>query len=189
MGKRCLSHVDQHRAGAGRRRQPLRRRSACVMSTSGSLLITCCMTCRWVSMRAKWSSCAGHPDRAKASSPRIDSVRGDRRFGRIHHPVATRFDEAEVSGGDGVPVLHLYPHKTVLENVILAPMKVKGLARHEAQKIAMSLLTRVRVPEKAAVISPIRPEVSSNVWPSPAHLQCGRRSCCSTNRPLRSTPK
>lgn len=27
---------------------------------------------------------------------------------------------------------NLYPHKAILENVILAPMKAKGLARHEA---------------------------------------------------------
>ena len=44
---------------------------------------------------------------------------------------------------------NLFPHMTVLENITLAPMKVKGLARPEAEKIARELLARVRIPDKA----------------------------------------
>src|SRR6266851_5909969 len=44
---------------------------------------------------------------------------------------------------------NLFPHMTVLENITLAPMKVKGLGRGEAEKIARDLLARVRIPDKA----------------------------------------
>jgi len=44
---------------------------------------------------------------------------------------------------------NLFPHMTVLENITLAPMKVKGLPRAEAVKIARDLLARVRIPDKA----------------------------------------
>ncbi|MGJ7912011.1 amino acid ABC transporter ATP-binding protein [Neobacillus sp. LXY-1] len=44
---------------------------------------------------------------------------------------------------------HLFPHKTVLKNLTYAPMKVKGLAKAEAEKIAMELLEKVGLSEKA----------------------------------------
>jgi len=44
---------------------------------------------------------------------------------------------------------NLFPHMTVLENVTLAPTKVKGLSSAEAEKIARVLLERVRIPDKA----------------------------------------
>jgi glutamate transport system ATP-binding protein len=44
---------------------------------------------------------------------------------------------------------NLFPHMTVLENIMLAPMKVKGLGRGDAEKIARDLLARVRIPDKA----------------------------------------
>jgi arginine/lysine/histidine transport system ATP-binding protein len=44
---------------------------------------------------------------------------------------------------------HLFPHKTVLENLTYAPIKVKGLSKAEAEKIAFDLLERVGLAEKA----------------------------------------
>lgn len=46
---------------------------------------------------------------------------------------------------------NLFPHLTVLQNITLAPMKVKGLSQEAAEKLAMELLTRVGIPEKAHV--------------------------------------
>ena len=43
----------------------------------------------------------------------------------------------------------LYPHMTALQNITLAPIKVKKKTREEAEKKAMELLTRVGIPEKA----------------------------------------
>ena len=44
---------------------------------------------------------------------------------------------------------NLFPHMTVLENIMLAPMKVKHVARSEAEKTARELLARVGLAEKA----------------------------------------
>jgi ABC-type polar amino acid transport system ATPase subunit len=44
---------------------------------------------------------------------------------------------------------NLFPHMTAIENIMLAPMRVKGLSRAEAEKIARDLLARVRIPDKA----------------------------------------
>ncbi|WP_054635599.1 amino acid ABC transporter ATP-binding protein [Thalassobacillus sp. C254] len=45
---------------------------------------------------------------------------------------------------------NLFPHKTVLENVTLAPQKVKGMAKQEADKIGKSLLEKVGLADKAS---------------------------------------
>jgi general L-amino acid transport system ATP-binding protein len=44
---------------------------------------------------------------------------------------------------------NLFPHLTVLENLTLAPIKVAGMDKAEAEAIAMALLERVRIPEQA----------------------------------------
>ncbi|MFO1443550.1 amino acid ABC transporter ATP-binding protein [Bacillus sp. Bva_UNVM-123] len=44
---------------------------------------------------------------------------------------------------------HLFPHKTVLQNLTYAPMKVKGLSKQEADKIGLELLEKVGLSAKA----------------------------------------
>ncbi len=44
---------------------------------------------------------------------------------------------------------NLFPHLTVLQNCMLAPMRSRGLGRDEAESIAMKFLKRVRIPEQA----------------------------------------
>ncbi len=44
---------------------------------------------------------------------------------------------------------NLFPHLTVLENCVLAPMWVRKTPRREAEKAAMEFLERVRIPEQA----------------------------------------
>jgi ABC-type polar amino acid transport system ATPase subunit len=44
---------------------------------------------------------------------------------------------------------NLFPHKTVLENITLAPVRVRGVAPKEAEERAWSLLERVGIPEKS----------------------------------------
>jgi ABC-type polar amino acid transport system ATPase subunit len=43
----------------------------------------------------------------------------------------------------------LYPHMTVMQNISLAPMKVRKWSKEKAQKKAAELLERVGIPEKA----------------------------------------
>ncbi len=45
---------------------------------------------------------------------------------------------------------NLFPHLTVLENLTLAPIWVRKMPKAEADKVAMQLLERVRIPEQAA---------------------------------------
>ncbi len=44
---------------------------------------------------------------------------------------------------------NLFPHLTVLQNCMLAPMRSRGLSREAAETIAMKYLHRVRIPEQA----------------------------------------
>ena len=70
---------------------------------------------------------------------------------------------------------NLYPHMTALENILLAPLKVKGLSRAEAEKIAVALLARVGIPEKAGQY--------------PAHLSGGQQQRVAIARALAMQPK
>ncbi|MCB1928610.1 MAG: amino acid ABC transporter ATP-binding protein, partial [Rhodocyclaceae bacterium] len=44
---------------------------------------------------------------------------------------------------------NLFPHITVLENCVLAPMWVRKMPRKEAEEIAMNYLGRVKIPDQA----------------------------------------
>ena len=44
---------------------------------------------------------------------------------------------------------NLFPHLTIMENITLAPMKVKGMTKRDAEDKAMELLERVGIPEQA----------------------------------------
>ncbi|MCX7938520.1 MAG: amino acid ABC transporter ATP-binding protein, partial [Thermoflexales bacterium] len=44
---------------------------------------------------------------------------------------------------------NLFPHLTVLENITLAPIWVRGWKRDQAEEVAMQLLKRVGIPEQA----------------------------------------
>jgi general L-amino acid transport system ATP-binding protein len=44
---------------------------------------------------------------------------------------------------------NLFPHLTVLENLVLAPVWVRKMNRREAEETAMHFLERVRIPEQA----------------------------------------
>ena len=44
---------------------------------------------------------------------------------------------------------NLFPHMTVLENLVLAPMKVRGISRSEAEQTAQELLIKVGLDDRA----------------------------------------
>lgn len=51
--------------------------------------------------------------------------------------------------GMGFQQFNLFPHMTVLDNIALAPRKVKKIAKEETEKIAFHLLRRIGLEEKA----------------------------------------
>ncbi len=44
---------------------------------------------------------------------------------------------------------NLFPHLTVMRNITLGPQKVRHMPKHEAEELALQLLTRVDIPEQA----------------------------------------
>ena len=70
---------------------------------------------------------------------------------------------------------NLFPHLTVLENCMLAPMKARGTPKAEAEANAMKYLTRVRIPEHAKK--------------HPAQLSGGQQQRVAIARALCMTPK
>ena len=70
---------------------------------------------------------------------------------------------------------NLYPHMSVLDNITLAPIKVKRLAPAAARELAMRLLERVGIPEKAGAF--------------PANLSGGQQQRVAIARALAMQPK
>jgi general L-amino acid transport system ATP-binding protein len=61
-----------------------------------------------------------------------------------------RIDEIRRDVGMVFQSFNLFPHLTILENCVLAPIWVKKMARKDAEERAMHFLKRVRIPEQAA---------------------------------------
>jgi general L-amino acid transport system ATP-binding protein len=61
----------------------------------------------------------------------------------------TSIEEVRKEVGMVFQQFNMFPHLNVLENCILAPMKVKKLSRQAAEKLAMQYLERVHIPEQA----------------------------------------
>jgi len=70
---------------------------------------------------------------------------------------------------------NLFAHKTILDNVTLGPIKVKGMKKAEAEKLAMQLLERVGVANQAAKL--------------PAQLSGGQQQRVAIARALAMKPK
>ena len=70
---------------------------------------------------------------------------------------------------------NLYPHMTALQNITLAPMKVRHLGRAQAEAVAHELLRKVGIPEKAASY--------------PAELSGGQQQRVAIARSLAMRPK
>ncbi|BAV52574.1 polar amino acid ABC transporter inner membrane protein (plasmid) [Mesorhizobium loti] len=70
---------------------------------------------------------------------------------------------------------NLFPHLTVLENIIEAPISVQGVARDEAVELAKDLLARIGLPEKADAY--------------PRHLSGGQQQRVAIARALALKPK
>ncbi|KAB7705498.1 ATP-binding cassette domain-containing protein [Bacillus aerolatus] len=62
----------------------------------------------------------------------------------------TNINEIRKNVGMVFQHFNLFPHKTILENVTLAPINVKGVKKQEAEQKALALLKKVGLAEKAS---------------------------------------
>jgi general L-amino acid transport system ATP-binding protein len=60
-----------------------------------------------------------------------------------------RVDEVRREVGMVFQHFNLFPHLTIMQNLTLAPMWVRGIPKAEAEADAMKYLTRVKIPEQA----------------------------------------
>lgn len=64
---------------------------------------------------------------------------------------STNINELRTNVGMVFQHFNLFPHKSVIENLTLAPMKVKGVPAKEAKEQALTLLKKVGLSDKADV--------------------------------------
>ncbi len=64
---------------------------------------------------------------------------------------ATNVDKVREKMGMVFQNFNLFPHKTVIENIMLAPLKVKNISTEEAEKTALLLLEKMGLLEKKDV--------------------------------------
>jgi general L-amino acid transport system ATP-binding protein len=67
---------------------------------------------------------------------------------RLSHDVRD-IERVRMETGMVFQQFNLFPHLTVLENITLAPIWVRGWSRSQAEEVAMQLLRRVGIPEQA----------------------------------------
>ena len=94
----------------------------------------------------------------------IDLSAGDKSADAVRSEVGMVFQQ-----------FNLFPHLTVLQNCMLAPMKVRGIRKPQAEALAMRFLTRVRIPDQASKY--------------PAQLSGGQQQRVAIARALCMTPK
>src|SRR5579871_340279 len=92
------------------------------------------------------------------------TITDPRHHARLHGEIGMVFQQ-----------FNLFPHLTVLENVAIAPIKVRGLSRREGESLARSLLERVRIADQAAKY--------------PAQLSGGQQQRAAIARALAMRPK
>lgn len=77
---------------------------------------------------------------------------------------------------------NLFPHYTVKENIMLAPVELKLKSKEEAEKKALELLKRVGLAEKADASKTAFRWTACSVWQLHVLLRWNRISCCLMNR-------
>ncbi|MBV2143519.1 amino acid ABC transporter ATP-binding protein [Falsochrobactrum sp. TDYN1] len=99
---------------------------------------------------------------------------------QVNQPLTGRAFEKHINGvrqqmGMVFQHFNLFPHLTVMENITLGPVKLKGKSRREAEELANSLLEKVGLSDKAAMY--------------PSRLSGGQKQRVAIARALAMQPK
>ena len=85
--------------------------------------------------------CINGLERHQSGSIRVDDVTLD------HSAESLKLIKVKI--GMVFQQFNLFPHLTVLENLVLGPIRARGMTKVEASELAMRYLERVRIPEQA----------------------------------------
>lgn len=88
---------------------------------------------------------------------------------------ATNINEVRAEAGMVFQQFHLFPHMSAMENVVLGPVKVRGMDKKEARVLALALLKKVGLEDKAHAY--------------PEHLSGGQKQRVAIARSLAMQPK
>jgi ABC-type polar amino acid transport system, ATPase component len=80
----------------------------------------------------------------------------------------------------------LWPHLTVLQNLMEAPVQVQRRPKPEVRDEALALLSKVGCWKNATRFRQDCPAARSSASALPARWPCAPTCCCSTSRPARS---
>jgi len=136
-----------------------------------------CMVGRSGSGKSTFLRCINHLEQVNAGRLYVDGeLIGYREAGSKLHEISPR-DAAKQRREIGMVFQHfnLFPHRTVLGNIVEAPMKVKGVKKDAAMTRAKDLLKQVGLSEKADAY--------------PAQLSGGQQQRVAIARALAMSPK
>jgi polar amino acid transport system ATP-binding protein len=97
--------------------------------------------------------CVNHLETIDAGRLRVDGqlVGYIERDGRLYEMTSKQVAEQRREIGMVFQRFNLFPHKTAIENVAEAPIRVRGMAKAEARERAGELLARVGLAERASM--------------------------------------
>ncbi|MEW6109223.1 MAG: amino acid ABC transporter ATP-binding protein [Nitrospirota bacterium] len=67
---------------------------------------------------------------------------------RLRHSKKDEIRKVRLKAGMVFQQFNLFPHMTVIENIVESPMRVLGMAKHEAEEKAVTLLKRINLEKK-----------------------------------------
>ena len=73
---------------------------------------------------------------------------------------------------------NLFPHRTALQNVMMAPVRVLKQDKSIAEETARALIKKVRLEGKEDAYPGSYPVVSNNAWQSHARSRCSPMLSC-----------
>lgn len=116
--------------------------------------------------------CLNHLETIQGGSIAVDGeFLAEDKDGKVTYASEAKTKEILAKMGMVFQSFNLFPHMTVLDNIMAAPIYVKGMKREEIQPIAEDLLSKVGLLNKKTCIPAVFPAGRSSVSPSRGRLR------------------